>query len=97
MAIALSVISDLSPHIHATKNHPLAPISERVVSKKLDPPEALTAIAEIKIKEEIHLIYQDNPSLGVVLFNRILYYLALLLKIYEAAPALPCLPLLLFQ
>lgn len=71
MAIAFSVISDLSLQIHATKNHPIAPTNERAVSKKLDPPEALTAIAEIKIKEEIHLIYQDNPSLGVVSFNPI--------------------------
>ena len=97
MPIAFKVISDLSFHRQATQNHPNAPVKERSVSMKLDPPEALIDIAAIKSKEDSHLTYHDKLSLGVVLLNRILYYLVLLLKIYEVAPALPYLPLLFFQ
>jgi hypothetical protein len=79
-AIEFNAISDLSFHIHATINHPLAPISERIVSKKLDPSEALIAIAVIKTKEENHLIYQDSLSLGVVPFNPISNLLNLLIS-----------------
>tara|TARA_R110000744_G_scaffold63069_2_gene129865 strand:- start:2205 stop:2426 length:222 start_codon:yes stop_codon:yes gene_type:complete len=71
MPIAFNVISALSFHRQATQNHPNAPVKERSVSIKLDPSEALIAIAAIKNEEDNHLIYHDKLSLGVVSSNRI--------------------------